>query len=522
VRVTCAQNFASDVVSSRSYRSAALKHHPDRADDPTLAQATFVLIAEANDVLSDPERRKEYDILLSHGHSKYDAKVYAEIQNQKNQAWGRRAGFTFTSRRTAQGEEIDDTWMLVIGLLFTAISIGVPGYQWLQRRAKAAAQRKASAANLKSTMVQQRKVVEERLAAMEAKGSEKQNQAAVAFAEADEAEEDNSSTTEASAAEREERRQAKAQHKKSKLLLRTLLKKIVVEPASASAAINSKELTTKDVDQLVAHLPAIDLDALNEQLWSLLGESSSSSSSTPSALSAALCLLLPLLVPLRKQAKEEEEAAREKDEAEAERRRLAAQKSESSSSASKSSSSASTHVEWTPLELSALAKATAKFPGGVHERWERITEYVNSTAATGGPACGTGTRTMKEILAKSRETESAPLRKTDGQAFALYVEKLKAKTEGSFEPVASSSAATSHSTAAAAAAPAPIASSSTADEWTAEQQAQLENALRTVSKTAEDRWGDIAKLVPGKTKKQVVERFKYIRAQITQQQPKKA
>lgn len=59
------------------------------------------------------------------------------------------------------------------------------------------------------------------------------------------------------------------------------------------------------------------------------------------------------------------------------------------------------------------------------------------------------------------------------------------------------------------------------DEWNAEQQAQLEAALRTVPKTAEDRWDQIALLVSGKTKKQVIARFKRIREQISKSMAKK-
>jgi hypothetical protein len=47
---------------------------------------------------------------------------------------------------------------------------------------------------------------------------------------------------------------------------------------------------------------------------------------------------------------------------------------------------------WTDDELSLLAQAVAKFPGGVTDRWEKISEYV-------------GTRSVKEIIAKTKETK---------------------------------------------------------------------------------------------------------------------
>jgi DnaJ-class molecular chaperone len=65
----------------------------------------FNPISSAYDVLSDAVKRKEYDLLLEHGHFKYDPRVYAEIMNEKNQAWGRRAGFSF-GRRSVSAQQI--------------------------------------------------------------------------------------------------------------------------------------------------------------------------------------------------------------------------------------------------------------------------------------------------------------------------------------------------------------------------------------------------------------------------------
>jgi hypothetical protein len=44
----------------------------------------------------------------------------------------------------------------------------------------------------------------------------------------------------------------------------------------------------------------------------------------------------------------------------------------------------------------------------------------------------------------------------------------------------------------------------TATEWSQEEQAALEKALKSVPKDAEDRWGEVAKLIPGRSKGEVI------------------
>ena len=52
---------ASEEDIKKAYRKLARKHHPDLNPGDAKAEAEFKKLAEANDVLSDGEKRKNYD-----------------------------------------------------------------------------------------------------------------------------------------------------------------------------------------------------------------------------------------------------------------------------------------------------------------------------------------------------------------------------------------------------------------------------------------------------------------------------
>jgi curved DNA-binding protein len=54
---------ASEADIKKAFRTLARKYHPDVASDKTTAEARFKEINEANEVLSDPDKRRRYDAL---------------------------------------------------------------------------------------------------------------------------------------------------------------------------------------------------------------------------------------------------------------------------------------------------------------------------------------------------------------------------------------------------------------------------------------------------------------------------
>jgi len=83
---------ASQAEIKKAYRKMARKHHPDLHPNDPEAQKRFQQLNEANEVLSDPEKRKKYD---AHGKDWQHAEQYEQARQQqsRSQQSSRAGGF---------------------------------------------------------------------------------------------------------------------------------------------------------------------------------------------------------------------------------------------------------------------------------------------------------------------------------------------------------------------------------------------------------------------------------------------
>lgn len=147
---------------------------------------------------------------------------------------------------------------------------------------------------------------------------------------------------------------------------------------------------------------------------------------------------------------------------------------------------------WSKEELSALSKAIKKYPAGGSNRWDAIALFVNNLLKLPNP------RTKEECIEKYNQIASASAAAMPSTATAMPSTATAADAAGSAE--------------------------STAEEgggggpWTEEQDSLLQEMLRMYPADMEknERWKMIAKGVPGKTKKECVDRFKAIREAVRQ------
>ncbi|KAL8488006.1 hypothetical protein ACS0TY_024328 [Phlomoides rotata] len=145
---------------------------------------------------------------------------------------------------------------------------------------------------------------------------------------------------------------------------------------------------------------------------------------------------------------------------------------------------------WTKEEIELLRKGMHKYPKGTSRRWEVISDYIGTQ------------RSVEEIL---KATKTVLLQKPDSaKAFDSFLEKRKPapiiasplttreEVEGSSDSVGTKNPAESEAVDG-------VPSSSDADIWSDVQEKALIQALKTFPKDTNQRWERVAAAVPGKT-----------------------
>ena len=97
---------ASQADIKKAYRKLARKLHPDLNPNDKTAQHKFQQINEANEVLSDPEKRKKYD---QYGKDWQHADAFEQSRQQQQQAGGGFGGFGGGRTYTSGGQGFDDS-----------------------------------------------------------------------------------------------------------------------------------------------------------------------------------------------------------------------------------------------------------------------------------------------------------------------------------------------------------------------------------------------------------------------------
>lgn len=105
------KNASIDAIK-KSYRKLARKYHPDLNPDDTEANKKFQQINEANEVLSNPEKRKKYD---AYGENWQHAEEYENARQSQSQYQGSGSSFSDFGDSSFGGGDFSDFFGSMFG-----------------------------------------------------------------------------------------------------------------------------------------------------------------------------------------------------------------------------------------------------------------------------------------------------------------------------------------------------------------------------------------------------------------------
>lgn len=103
---------ASDKDIKNAYRKLARKYHPDLNPNDAEANKKFQQLNEANEVLSDPEKRKKYD---KYGENWQHGEAYEQQQQRQQRSYGGGGGQAFDFEGFGSGDDFSDFFQSMFG-----------------------------------------------------------------------------------------------------------------------------------------------------------------------------------------------------------------------------------------------------------------------------------------------------------------------------------------------------------------------------------------------------------------------
>lgn len=532
----------------KQYRKLVLQHHPDKQNgaevktdkaevaDKAVAglgakEQLFIKIQEAYEVLSDPTKRRQYDSTLD-----FDD----DIPDEADESIGFYATFRPVFQRNARfscrhpvpelGDEKTD-----IAKVHKFIDFWYNFETWREfshhdefnpddaefREERRWMERQNQKMRKKLQDGERRRIIRlvenaerldprlraEREEIQAKKREEKERRARLKQEEQDEKlreAEEKKKQEEREQAEREEKERLEREERKQKAQLAKKGRQRAKKAMQSRCKLNAAE--EEDFQEFCLALDADALEALCQRMEKLPTKQKDAEAKVREELAAWK----------KKQEGDKEEQAKQREEA---KQREKQQANEAKGAAS--------GTAWAVEEMGFLAKGLQKFPGGIGGRWGLIAQFLTQNGFE---------RTEREVIEKTKEMSDGQSLRAMGAQLASDLSAYKApkaagakaaaKAAGYPKAIgANAAAAAAASAASVPKAASPKAASQPAEpqavsaEWSAEQQKALETALQKhpASLDKNERWRLIAEDVPGKTKSQCVERFKFLREQLAKQ-----